>query len=109
MRALEQAADRFAHSLLRADPKRITDVTSLIKGKRPQIIDQFLYVFLGEGGNFDFTAGGTPYFLLTSIVKERPFAAYQDMTELKYDLIETGANIEYFHAAEDAQATRKLF
>ena len=28
------------------------------------------------------------------------------MTELKYDLIETGANMEYFHAAEDAQATR---
>jgi hypothetical protein len=66
----------------------------------------FLYVFLGEGGNFDFTAGGTPYFLFSSIAKERPFAAYQDMTELKYDLIETGANIEYFHAAEDAQATR---
>jgi hypothetical protein len=68
--------------------------------------DRFLYVFLDEGGNFDFTAGGTPYFLFTSIAKERPFAAYQDMTELKYDLIETGANIEYFHAAEDAQATR---
>ena len=68
--------------------------------------EHFLYVFLDEGGNFDFSAGGTPYFLLTSIVKERPFAAYQDMTELKYDLIETGANIEYFHAAEDAQATR---
>jgi hypothetical protein len=82
------------------------DVTSLIKGKRPQMIDQSLYVFLDEGGNFDFTAGGTPYFLLTSIVKERPFAAYQDTTGLKYDLIETGANIEYFHAAEDAQATR---
>jgi hypothetical protein len=81
--------------------KTIVDVKSSTKGKRPKMTGHFLYVFLGEGGNFDFTAGGTPYFLFSSIAKERPFAAYQDMTELKYDLIETGANIEYFHAAED--------
>ena len=28
------------------------------------------------------------------------------MTELKYDLVERGMNIEYFHASEDAQAVR---
>jgi hypothetical protein len=54
----------------------------------------------------DFSVNGTRYFLLSSVTKERPFHAYKELTELKYDLAELGANIEYFHAAEDVQATR---
>ena len=65
-----------------------------------------LYVFLDEAGNFDFSLGGTKYFILTAVSKERPFRAYQAMTELKYDLVENGTDIEYFHASEDAQAVR---
>ena len=65
-----------------------------------------LYIFLDEAGNLDFSTGGTKYFVLSSLSKFRPFAAYKELTELKYDLIELGANIEYFHAAEDTQATR---
>lgn len=45
---------------------------------------RFLYVFLDEAGNFDFSSGGTKYFILSAVSKERPFRAYQEMTELKY-------------------------
>ncbi|MCS7011018.1 MAG: DUF3800 domain-containing protein [Anaerolineales bacterium] len=65
-----------------------------------------LYIFLDEAGNFDFSPKGTRYFLLSSIAKKRPFHAYQELTELKYDLVELGMDIEYFHAAEDTQAVR---
>ena len=65
-----------------------------------------LYVFLDEGGNMDFSPSGTRYFVLSGVTKERPFNAYREMTELKYDLVEAGVGIEYFHAAEDKQATR---
>jgi hypothetical protein len=46
---------------------------------------RFLYVFLDEAGNFDFSPGGTKYFILSAVSKERPFQAYQEMTELKYN------------------------
>jgi hypothetical protein len=67
---------------------------------------RFLYIFLDEAGNFDFSPGGTKYFMLSAVSKERPFRAYQELTELKYDLVEGGRNIEYFHASEDQQAVR---
>lgn len=35
-----------------------------------------LYIFLDEGGNFDFSTGGTKYFTITALSKERPFEAY---------------------------------
>ena len=68
--------------------------------------DRYLYVFLDEAGNFDFSPKGTPYFLIGAITKERPFLACHDLNELKYDLVEKGIGIEYFHAAEDQQNTR---
>ena len=67
---------------------------------------RFIYIFLDEAGNLDFSPSGTRYFSLTSITKERPFEAYKDLTELKYDLVELGTDIEYFHASEDSQAVR---
>jgi hypothetical protein len=67
---------------------------------------RILYVFLDDGGNLDFSPNGTRFFVLSSVAKERPFHAYKELTELKYDLVELGTNIEYFHAAEDNQATR---
>lgn len=65
-----------------------------------------IYIFLDEAGNFDFSPSGTPYFILGSLTKERPFHAYRELADLKYDLIEQGTNLEYFHAAEDMQAVR---
>ena len=67
---------------------------------------RFLYIFLDEAGNLDFSKNGTRYFVLSGVVKERPFQAYKELTELKYDLVEHGMGLEYFHAAEDNQSTR---
>jgi hypothetical protein len=68
--------------------------------------ERFLYIFLDEAGNLDFSKNGTRYFVLAGVVKERPFHAYKELTELKYDLVQGGMGLEYFHAAEDNQSTR---
>ncbi len=68
--------------------------------------DRFLYIFLDEAGNLDFSPTGTRYFLLGALTKERPFNAYKALTELKYDLTEMGTELEYFHASENAQPVR---
>ncbi|MCL4740706.1 MAG: DUF3800 domain-containing protein [Phycisphaerales bacterium] len=65
-----------------------------------------LYVFFDEGGNLDFSATGTRYFTLTGVWLHRPFPCDLELINLRFDLIETGLNIEYFHAAEDRQAVR---
>jgi hypothetical protein len=36
-------------------------------------MEKFLYIFLDEGGNLDFSSGGTEFFIVTSLAKERPF------------------------------------
>lgn len=73
-------------------------------------MDKYLYIFLDEGGNFDFSKNGTRFFVVTSLAKERPFEAYKELAELKYDLVEQGVHIESFHATEDKQAVRdKVF
>jgi hypothetical protein len=68
--------------------------------------NRFLYIFLDEAGNLDFSANGTKYFMLGALTKERPFHAYKELTELKYDLVELGTELEYFHASENAQPVR---
>jgi hypothetical protein len=71
-----------------------------------EINKRILYVFLDEGGNLDFSHKGTKYFTLTALAKERPFEAYKQLCELKYDLVESAVNLEYFHASEDRQDVR---
>ncbi len=68
--------------------------------------DRFLYVFLDEAGNLDFSKNGTRFFVLGALTVERPFKTYSHLIELKYDLVEFGTNLEYFHATEDTQAVR---
>jgi hypothetical protein len=63
-------------------------------------------LFLDEGGNLDFSTTGTKYFTMTSVLSFRPFALDDAMESLRYDLIESGINKEYFHATEDEQSTR---
>jgi len=67
---------------------------------------KIVYIFLDEGGNLDFSRKGTKYFTLTCLAKVRPFSGYKELTELKYNLMEQGKNIEYFHASEDRQDVR---
>ena len=69
-------------------------------------MNRYRYIFLDEGGNFDFSPKGTRYFTLTSVTKARPFQIAPVLDHLKYDLIETGLDLEYFHASEDRQPVR---
>jgi hypothetical protein len=68
------------------------------------------YLFLDEGGGLNFSRTGTKYFTLTSVMMFRPFPIDAALAELRFDFLERGLDIEYFHAAEDRQATRdKVF
>ena len=68
------------------------------------------YVFLDEGGNLDFSDSGTKYFTLTSVMMSRPFPIESALNELRFDILEANEQFDYFHAAEDRQATRdKVF
>jgi len=67
---------------------------------------QPLYVFLNEGGDFDFSPTGTRYFTLSALVTQRPFGFEAAMNDLRFDLIESGLDLECFHAAQDRQAVR---
>lgn len=70
-----------------------------------------LYIFLDEGGNFDFSLGGSRYFTLTSVSLYRPFMLHTELDTFKYDLIEHRITpriaMEYFHCAEDNKHVRK--
>ncbi|HEX8389868.1 MAG TPA: DUF3800 domain-containing protein [Candidatus Saccharimonadales bacterium] len=65
-----------------------------------------VYVFLDESGNLDFSRKGTLYYVLAAVVTERPLEVSQRLQKLKYMMLETGSDIEYFHASEDLQTTR---
>ena len=64
-------------------------------------------MYLDESGNLDFKSSGTPFFIMTCAVARRPFSAIDRMSELRYDLLESGRDIEKFHACEDDEETRK--
>ena len=66
----------------------------------------FAYIFLDESGNFDFSANGTRYFLLTSVSMRRPFGVYAELESYKYDCIESGGDVEYFHCYDDHRSVR---
>lgn len=65
-----------------------------------------LYIFLDEGGDFNFSPTGTKFFTITSVAKVRPFLVSRALHSLKYDLMEEGFDVETFHASEDKQKTR---
>lgn len=65
-----------------------------------------LYVFLDEGGNLDFSATGSSFFTVSAVTLKRPFPWQAELAALKYELIETGLDVEYFHASEDRQPVR---
>ncbi len=70
-----------------------------------------LYIFLDEGGNFDFSIKGTKYFTLTSLTTTRNWQEiYQKLDNARYELIEWGINQEYFHCCEDnSRVKNKVF
>ena len=69
-----------------------------------------IYLFLDEGGNFDFKPSGTRYFTLTSVAMRRPFDLYEPLSNLRYDCIEYGLPTEFFHCSDDNKHVRaKVF
>lgn len=71
---------------------------------------EVVYIFLDEGGNLDFSQTGTKYFSLSSVTLKRPFKTHTELDTYKYDLIDYGIDIEYFHCSEDnSYIKRKVF
>ena len=65
-----------------------------------------LYIYLDESGNFDFSARGTEHFVLCAMTTLDPISTQEPLQVLKYELLEEGHDIEYFHASEDRQEVR---
>lgn len=69
-----------------------------------------VYLFLDEGGNFDFSPSGTRHFVLTSVATRRPFPTHGPLDEFRHDCLEYGLDTEYFHCADDnTHVRRKVF
>lgn len=69
-----------------------------------------LFLFIDESGNFDFSSSGTKYFVLSCLSTFFPIEGRDKLLKLRYKLLSDGFNQEFFHATEDAQATRdKVF
>ncbi len=66
-----------------------------------------VYIFLDEGGNFDFSPSGTTYFTLASATRRRPFKLNAVLDDYKYDLIEFGQERQHFHCSEDNAHVRE--
>ncbi len=62
---------------------------------------RILYVFLDEGGNFDFSHKGTHHYSFSCVTMEREFSIYPDLDHYKYEIIEFGKDMEHFHCAND--------
>jgi len=66
-----------------------------------------LYIYLDESGNFDFSKNkGTKHFVLCAMTTFSPVTTQEPLQVLKYQMLEAGTDIEYFHASEDTQAVR---
>jgi len=69
----------------------------------------YLYIFLDESGDLIFSAKRSKYFILTCVTKTRPFLTSKPVEDLKFNLIERGFDLEYFHASMDKKFVRYEF
>lgn len=67
-----------------------------------------LYLFIDESGNFDFSSSGTKHFVLTCLKTSTPYIDRNKLLRLKYKLLSSDINQEFFHATEDKQIVRNL-
>lgn len=65
-----------------------------------------IYIFLDESGNLDFFSNGTRYYCFGALSTRDPKSLNHALTDLRYDLLDEGLELERFHAAEDRQAVR---
>lgn len=68
----------------------------------------YLYAFIDESGNYDFSSKGTKHWVATSLLAESIDQGVLDLYHLKHQLIDLGTDLEKFHASEDRQAVRDM-
>ncbi|HEX8695402.1 MAG TPA: DUF3800 domain-containing protein [Longimicrobium sp.] len=63
-------------------------------------------LFFDESGNLDFSPNGSRYYLFGVLSTADPAPLTVALTELRYQMLGEGLELECFHAAEDTQAVR---
>jgi hypothetical protein len=66
----------------------------------------YLYVFVDESGNNDFSSKGTRFWSVTSMVLFDPACARDALFELKRQILDEGHDLSHFHATADRQVDR---
>ena len=75
-------------------------------------MNKTLFLFIDESGNFDFSPGGTKYFIMAALSTTDPYSIGAPLLGLRYELLPNysgGRALEengYFHASEDDQSVR---
>ena len=64
------------------------------------------YYFFDESGNLDFSPNGSRYYLFGILSTRDPAPLDWALTQLRYEMLSEGLELECFHAAEDTQAVR---
>lgn len=64
------------------------------------------YYFFDESGNLDFSPNGSRYFFFGLLGTTDPGSLTLALTDLRYQIVAEGLEIECFHATDDRQAVR---
>lgn len=65
-----------------------------------------VYLFLDESGNLDFSPSGTRFYVFGALATRAPAGFSREFSELRYELLNGGVELEGFHATEDRQYVR---
>lgn len=69
-------------------------------------MDEKIFVFLDESGDWNFNRKGSEYLVFACLTLRSPFFVSNELEQLKYGLISEGHNVSHFHASEDKQYIR---
>lgn len=72
----------------------------------PNSTDKTLFVFVDESGNLDFSPKGTKFYVLAAVATTNPIKSASLLQQLKYSHLQSGDDVEMFHASEDRQQIR---
>ncbi len=70
------------------------------------MLNDTLFLFVDESGNFDFSRKGTPLFMLSGLVTKDIVSWTLPLQLLKHEIMAQGYDLEEFHATEDYQWIR---
>lgn len=73
----------------------------------PSAVDNAVFVFIDESGNFDFTERGTRFFVMSAFVTETPLRCASGLAQLTYEYLARSLSDQIpFHASENSTGTR---